>query len=190
MGIASSQHGQARLWHRTQQFVVALLIGSAGSPGLAAEQDALASAEASFIYIASTLQTFHRTGRLAENPGIDGADLEHFIELLETFHAEFRRDFGRDSAVCTFYMDPNNSRMTIEDRAELSFSMLRNLSDRNARYVAVDAEFQAEVEDHFGGRLLAAINDTKETAVSSQRLPSAAFEQSRIINFLDTACGI
>lgn len=189
MGIVSSLDLRVTLRRRMGLFFVALLVGGAGLPSRAAEQSTLASAESSFIYIASTLQTFQRTGRLAENPGIDGADLEHFIELLETFYAEFRRDFGRDSAMCSFYMDPNNGRMTIEDRAELGFSMLRDLADRNARYVAVDAEFQAEVEDHFGGRLLAAINDTKATAVSNQRLPSAVFEQSRIINFLDTACG-
>lgn len=151
-------------------------------------QSELASAEASFRYIANTMQTFRRTGRLANNPGVDGADLEHYLELMQTFYDEFRRDFGPDSAMCTFYRNPENGRMTIEDRAELSFSMLRTLTERNARYIAIDKEFQSELEDHFGSRLLEAINVAKVTTTSNQRLPSANFEQSVIINFLDTSC--
>lgn len=158
-------------------------------PFLAMAQTPLASAEATFRYLASTLQTFRRTGRLADNPGIDGADIEHFMALLENYYNEFRRDFGPDSAVCNFYMSPANGRMTIEDRAEVSFSLLRSLADRNARYIAIDREFQAEVEAHFGSRLLDAITTGKSAATSNQRLPTADFEQSRIINFLDTACG-
>ena len=151
-------------------------------------QSELVSAEASFKYLANTLQTFRRTGRLPNNPGVDGADLEHFIELLQTYYDQFRLDFGPNSTACTFYMSPANGRMTIEDRAELSFSMLRKLPDRNARFIAVDKEFQAEVEDHFGSLLLDNINEAKATSTSNQRLPSADFEQSIIINFLDTSC--
>lgn len=151
-------------------------------------QSDLASAEASFKYIATTLQTFRRTGRLANNPGVDGADLEHYLELLQTYYEEFQRDFGPDSAMCTFYRDPGNGRMTIEDRAEQSFSMLPGLAERNARYIAVDREFQAEMEDHFGSILLDAINVAKESVTGNQRLPSANFEQSVMINFLDTSC--
>lgn len=151
-------------------------------------QSELASAEASFQYIANTLQTFRRTGRLANNPGVDGSDMEHYLELLQIWYEEFRRDFGPDSAMCTFYLSPENGRMTIEERAELSFGMLRNLTERNARYIAVDIEFQSEVEEHFGSRLLEAINVAKVSITSNRRLPSANFEQSVIINFLDTSC--
>ncbi len=151
-------------------------------------QSELASAEDSYKYIATTLQTFRRTGRLANNPGVDGADLEHYLELLQTYYEEFRRDFGPDSAVCTFYLDPENGLMTIEDRAEQSFSRLRNLTERNARYIAVDREFQVEMEDHFGSILLDAINAAKDSVESNHRLPSANFEQSVIISFLDTTC--
>lgn len=166
---------------------LAMLCVLAVSPLVRAQTD-MSSAEASFAWIASTLQTFHRTGRLANNPGIDGADMEQFLELLETYYAEFRRDFGPDSSVCSFYLDPQNGRMTIEDRAELSFSMLPNLEMRNTRYLAVDAAFQEAVETHFGSRLLASINAAKSSARSNQRLPTANFEQSVIINFLDTNC--
>lgn len=165
--------------------LVVLLPWSVPSAG----QSALASAESSFAYIASSLQTFQRTGRLADNPGIDGADLEFFIDLLETWYGEFRRNFGPASVTCAFYMDPANGRMTIEERAQLSFGMLPDLEARNARYIAVDREFQADVVAHFGSLLLRNINDAKTAARSNQRLPTANFEQSVIINFLDTACG-
>lgn len=151
-------------------------------------QSELASAEDSFKYIANTLQTFNRTGRLANNPGVDGADLEHYLELLRAYYAQFLRDFGPESAMCRFYRDPQNGHMTIEDRAELSFSMLQGLAERNARYIAVDQEFQAEMEDHFGSILLEAINVAKAAASSNRRLPSENFEQSVMINFLDTTC--
>ncbi|MSR11807.1 MAG: hypothetical protein EXR84_08415 [Gammaproteobacteria bacterium] len=165
-----------------------IALGFAVLTPTASAQSELASAEASFKYIANNLQSFLRTGHLADNPGVDGSDLEHYLELLETFYVEFRRDFGPDSVMCTFYHDPLNGRMTIEDRAELSFGILRNLPERNARYVAVDVEFKQELEDHFGSRLLDNINRAKTTVGSNQRLPSANFEQSLIINFLDTNC--
>ena len=37
-------------------------------------QSTIAGADASFSYIASTLQLFRNTGRLVNNPGIDGAE--------------------------------------------------------------------------------------------------------------------
>ena len=66
---------------------------------LVAAEDA-ADAGASFNYIASTLQTFRGSGRLVNNPGIDGADLEYFIALLEEAYQGFSRDFNSESAMC------------------------------------------------------------------------------------------
>lgn len=151
-------------------------------------QSAIASAEASFSYIASTLQTFRNTGRLVNNPGIDGADLEAFIDLLEFYYDEFSRGFNRDSAMCQFYLDPENGRMTIEDKAALSFSFLRDLDDRVELYMSVDEEFQNQVVDEFGSFLLDKINADKLESSNSQRLPASEFDEAAIISFIDSMC--
>lgn len=156
---------------------------------LAADSTAsLASAEASFRYIASTLRSFRDSGRLVNNPGIDGADLEEFFRFLSDFYAQFSRDFGADSAMCQFYTDPENSRMTIEERAEIGFSFLWDTDDRVARYLAVDGDFQETMEREFGSILLANINTIKQEAISNQRLPTSNFDEAAKINFADTAC--
>ena len=167
----------------------ALLCFIALQPATAADSGAsISGAEASFRYIASTLRRFRDSGRLVNNPGIDGADLEEYFSLLRDFYTRFSRDFGADSAMCQFYTDPENSRMTIEDRAELGFSFMLELDDRLARYIQVDRDFQAAVEREFGSILLANINAAKGDAVSNQRLPTSEFDEAARINFADTAC--
>ena len=42
-----------------------------------------------YSYVRDTLSTFETTGRLEPNPGIDGADIEAFIALLERSLAMF-----------------------------------------------------------------------------------------------------
>jgi hypothetical protein len=42
-----------------------------------------------YSYVRDTLNTFEKTGRLEPNPGIDGADIEAFIALLERSLAMF-----------------------------------------------------------------------------------------------------
>ena len=162
------------------------LRGSSSEPIIAG--DDLASAEASFRYINSTLQTFNTTGRLVKNPGVDGADLEAYLEYLQFFYSEFSDGFNRNSAMCQFYMDPENGRMTLEEKAELSFSFLRSLEDRVARYLAIDREFQTTIEDQFGSILLRNINEAKGDALSNQRLPSTSFDEAAVINFIDSVC--
>ena len=167
----------------------ALLLFSTLQSAVAADSDpSINAAEASFRYIASTLRRFRDSGRLVNNPGIDGADLEEFFSLLNDFYTRFSRDFGADSAMCQFYTDPENSRMTIEDRAELGFSFMLELDDRLARYIQVDRDFQEAVEKEFGSILLANINAAKGAIVSNQRLPTSEFDEAARINFADTAC--
>ncbi len=151
-------------------------------------QTRIESAETSFKFIANTLQIFRTTGRLVNNPGIDGADLEAYIELLDRFYEEFTQGFNGNSAMCRFYLDPENLRMTIEEKAELSFSFLRSLENRIARYITIDREFQDMVEREFGSFLLRNINDAKATAASYQRLPSTDFDEAAVISFIDTMC--
>jgi len=157
------------------------------SPSLIAADD-IADAEASFNYITSTLQTFRSSGRLVNNPGIDGSDLEHFIALLDEAQMRFSNQFNNESAMCSFYRDPENGRMTIEERAELSISFLRDLSERIALYISVNAEFKDAVNDQFGRIVLDNINGVKSESVSNQRLPSSAFDEAATINFLDAMC--
>ncbi|PCI74983.1 MAG: hypothetical protein COB20_13980 [SAR86 cluster bacterium] len=150
--------------------------------------DGIEDAEASFNYISSTLQTFRGSGRLVNNPGIDGSDLEYFIALLDGARLSFSGAFNSESAMCRFYRDPENGRMTIEERAELSFSFLRDLADRITLYISANAEFKQSVEDQFGRIVLDDINEIKLESVSNQRLPASAFDEAATINFLDSMC--
>lgn len=151
-------------------------------------QDSLTSAESSFKYITNTLDKFHGTGRLVNNPGIDGADLEPFIEYLQDFYQQFSQSFNSDSAMCSFYRDPENGRMTIAERAELSFSYLRALDARVDRFIAIDEEFQNMLKKEFGSIVLANITAIKADSISNQQLPAAEFDEAAMINFLDTMC--
>ena len=85
-------------------------------------------------------------------------------------------------------MDPENGRMTIEDREGLSFSFLRDLDDRVELYLSVDEEFQNQVVDEFGSFLLDNINEDKLVSINSQRLPSSDFDEAAIISFIDSVC--
>lgn len=150
--------------------------------------DGIDDAQASFSYISSTLQAFRGSGRLVNNPGIDGSDLEHFIALLDEAHLRFSSRFNSESALCIFYRDPENNRMTIAEKAGLSFSFLRDLPDRIVLYTAANAEFTESVESQFGRIVLDNINAIKLESVSNQRLPSSAFDEAATINFLDSMC--
>ena len=157
------------------------------SPWLNAAEG-IEDAQASFTYISSTLQTFRGSGRLVNNPGIDGWDLEFFIALLDESQRSFSREFNSESAMCRFYRDPENGRMTIQERAQLSLSFLRDLADRITLYISANAEFKDNVDEQFGRIVLDAINVIKVESVSNQRLPSSAFDEAATINFLDSMC--
>lgn len=163
-----------------------LILLALSTPLLAAE--ASDDAQASFTYIASTLQTFRGSGRLVNNPGIDGADLEHFIALLEQSYERFSSDFNSESAMCHFYRDPENARMTIEERAELSQLYLRSPEARAELFATANSEFLEEVEMQFGRIVLDNINAIKLESRSSQRLPSSSFDEAATISFLDAMC--
>ena len=157
------------------------------SPPLIAAE-ATDDAQASFNYISSTLQTFRESGRLVNNPGIDGSDLEHFIALLEDAYEGFSKDFNSDSAMCSFYRDPENGRMTIEERAELSFLYLRSIDARIELFDRANREFEEAVIDQFGRIVLENISSIKQDSLSNQRLPSSSFDEAATISFLDAMC--
>ena len=89
--------------------------------------------------------------------------------------------------MCRFYRDPDNGRMTIEERAEISFSLLRELPDRIERYITVDEDFQNELADEFGTFLLDNINQIKIDSLSNQQLPLSEFDEAAVISFIDSA---
>ena len=151
-------------------------------------QLAIKDAEQSFNYVSNTLNTFKSTGRLVNNPGIDGSDLEAFIVLLEYYYDEFSRDFNRDSLMCEFYRDPENSRMTIEEKAEISFSFLSSLENRIDQYIAVNEDFQDQLADEFGTILLDNVNEIKTESTSNLRLPTLVFDEAAVISFIDSSC--
>ena len=151
-------------------------------------QTEISDAEQTFVYISSTLNIFKTTGRLVNNPGIDGSDLEPFIELLEYYSEEFSKEFNADSAMCGYYLNPENSRMTIEEKAQISFSFLTSLETRVEQYLTVNEDFQEELAEEFGTFLLDNINELKLQSVSHLRLPSSELDEAAVISFLDSTC--
>ena len=151
-------------------------------------QVGVSDAEQTFAYISSTLNTFKTTGRLVNNPGIDGSDLESFIDLLEYYFAEFSDDFNAESEMCGYYLNPENSRMAVEEKAQISFSFLNSLEARIEKFLAVNEDFQEELAEDFGTFLLDNVNKLKPQSVSQLRLPSSLFEEAAAINFLDSYC--
>jgi len=171
-----------------KQFKLLVLILSIFNSGSGLAQAVTGNAESTFKYLANTLQVYRTTGRIAVNLGLDGADYEHFLEIIETAHQEFSKDFASESAMCMFYLDPENFRMTIEERAELSFSFLGDLDLRAEQYAKIDEDFLNLIEREFGTILQEDLIAAKQQAVSNQRLPSSGFDEAAVINFADTAC--
>ena len=151
-------------------------------------QTEIFDAEQTFVYISSTLNTFKTTGRLVNNPGIDGSDLESFIELLEYYSEEFSKEFNAGSVMCGYYFNQEKSRMTIEEKAQISFSLLSSLETRIEHYLAVNEDFQEELAEEFGTFLLDNINELKLQSVSHLWLPSSALDEATVISFLDSTC--
>ena len=151
-------------------------------------QTLINDAEQSFSYISSTLNAFQATGRLVNNPGIDGSDLEAYLDLLRYYYDEFSRDFNRDSSMCDFYRDPENNRMTIEEKAEISFSFLSDLDDRVDHYVVVNEAFQNELAEEFGTFLLENVTELKAESKANHGLPASMLDEADMISFIDSAC--
>ena len=151
-------------------------------------QAGIESARQSFTYITSTLNAFNSTGRLVKNPGIDGADLEAFIDVLDIYREQFSSSFNLDSSMCQFYLDSENARMSLEEKAKIAFSFLADLTSRLDRFEGVDADFQKTLEVEFGSLILEQIRRQKLTVVSHQQLPTSDFGEAAVITFIDSAC--
>ena len=157
-------------------------------PSVSNAQVEITDAEQTYSYISSTLNTFRTTGRLVNNPGIDGSDLESFLGLLDNYFDQFSSEFNSESRVCEFYRDPENNKMTIEEKADISFSFLRDLEERIEHYIAVNEDFLEQLAEEFGTFLLDNINEIKENSNSYQRLPSSSLDEAAVISFLDSNC--
>ena len=169
-------------------FITLLFMLVVGESYSSDSQTGILDAEQTYLYISSTLNTFRTTGRLVNNPGIDGADLESFLELLEYYSDQFSEEFNAESSMCEFYLSPENSRMTIEEKAQVSFSFLKSLEERVEHYLSVNKDFKEELADEFGTFLLDNINQVKKQSVSHQRLPSSLLDEAAVISFLDSMC--
>ena len=152
-------------------------------------QPGAGSADATFKFIASQLQSFERTGQIDASLGLDGSEYEDWLELLRTTYAQFKRGFTADSALCRTYLDPENGRMEIEERAQLAISLLPTLEQRLRYYQDQDALFQEAVQTSFGGGLLSRIDAQKGAASNYEYLPSWNLNVEEAIHFADTACG-
>ncbi len=142
----------------------------------------------SFSYVKSTLDMFNSTGRLVKNPGIDGADLEAFVAVLAEFDQAYRKEFSLNSPMCRFYLDPNNARLTIEERADIAFSTLSSLDRRIAAFKEISTRFVAQIELDFGTLVMDNIRDFARTSTSYLQLPTSNFDEAAVISFIDSAC--
>ena len=165
-----------------------LLLLSVGNIESSGAQTAIIDAEQTYLYISSTLHTFNTTGRLVDNPGVDGSDLESFLALLEFYSEQFSGEFNSKSSMCEFYSNPKNSLMNIEEKAQVSYSFLRSLEERIEDYLSVNDDFQEELALQFGTFLLDNINQAKKQSASHLRLPSKSFDEAAVVNFLESAC--
>ena len=110
-----------------------------------------------------------------------------FIELLEDIQVRFPRSIGPDSPMCNFYRNPENARMTIEERAGIAYGFLPSLENRLRRYVEIDAAFRNALVDNFGSRALERINRIRSEYVSSAMLPIRKYDEAVRIAF-DSMC--
>ncbi|MEX2130802.1 MAG: hypothetical protein WD772_04900 [Pseudohongiellaceae bacterium] len=122
-------------------------------------------------------------------PGLDGSGHEDFLDLLRSVYVSFTQGIGTDSAMCRIYLDPENGRMELEERAVLAVSFLPPLVYRLQRFREIDLQFQQTVTDSYGGALLATIETQKFQVGSYEYLPTWEFNAAEAVHFADTACG-
>lgn len=180
-----SEFVTVRLWP-----VLCLMVILFFSAGMAQGQTdtELTSAEQSFKFVAGTLQNYTRSGELESALGLDASDIESFIGLLRESYREFTRNFSPDSPFCSFYNDPNNAIMEIEERAGLGFQFLPAVASRQQRFVELDQQFQQGIRSIAGEGLLTRVNTLKKTTESFEYLPARTMDPAQTINFADTAC--
>lgn len=172
---------------RAASYLLFLLLPLSHSLSAAESAQELADAESSFHFIVTALQVRDEDS-LPSGLDIDAADRARFVALLEAAYQDFSRDFNSESAMCRFYRDPENARMTIEERADLSRLYLRELDARLERIVAANVAFREALMQQFGGDVLVNIDAAKQGAVSNQRLPTSRFDEAALISFLDAMC--
>ena len=74
------------------RYLIALLLilGELGEQReVTAQSESGTSSLRLFSYVHDTLSAFEATGRLEPNPGIDGADIEAFVALFESYRTQF-----------------------------------------------------------------------------------------------------
>jgi hypothetical protein len=165
---------------------LAMIVGQTQS--IAQSEPEIADVESTFKFVANVLGTFQRTGRLLDAIGIDGAEYQHFIQLLERSYGEFTRDFSTESRFCQFYLDPENGIMEIEERAVLGYQYLPDLSVRLEYFQQLHSRFEQDVQESYGGQVLDRIRVIKSDITSFEYLPTQELEGAQAINFADTAC--
>ena len=71
-------------------FALLLVLGELGEQReVTAQSERSAFSLGLFSYVHDTLSAFEATGRLEPNPGIDGADIEAFVALFESYRTQF-----------------------------------------------------------------------------------------------------
>ncbi len=172
-------------------FLLSMLLASAGASGQS-DPDSRSesqSAEASYAYLQQTLQSYRQTGRLANNPGIDGAELEVFIDLLDQHHRRFAKDFHVDSAMCTSYRNSEDGEQSDVERARASLALLPTPGELVTHFLASDRDFQNELEYEFGRIVLENINRAKYALSNELALPIEAMDDASLAAFVAVACG-
>ena len=156
-----------------------------------ADQQVLHSAQLSFAYIHKTLHIYNTTGRIAIELGLDGADYAAFLSVLQRFHQQFAEDFNSGSHFCRFFLSTENadlSAVQLQNNLKDYGPLLPALAIRNARYHAIDMDFQNTIADEFGSFLLDDLLAARESLEITPVLPISTTTLAEKLALANTLC--
>lgn len=152
-------------------------------------EEAADGIEASYKFIAGSLQQYRRDGRLPVDFGLSQEQQVRLVSLMQVAYAGFRRGLEVDGRFCRFYLDPQNGRIELEERALLAMNYLPSVTARMEHYRATELGFQQQVREIFGAGLLEVIESRKHEVGSYEYLPVLELDGAESVHLADTFCG-
>lgn len=170
-------------------FLTLVLGGGLTLPAASQAQDAATVAETTFKWVAATLRSLDREGALPATLALPDGRQDVFIALLREAYAGYTRGIAPNDPFCRYFLDPENGRVELEDRATRGFGLLPPLADRLRHFAEVTEALRTGVIAQVGGETWTAIEAQRRSAVSFEYLPVWALDAAERVHFADTACG-
>ncbi|MFM1895449.1 MAG: hypothetical protein RLZZ385_523 [Pseudomonadota bacterium] len=146
--------------------------------------------DATFRFVAASLQAVRREGQFPAALQLMDGQAVLLLDLLDQSYHRYKQGVEPDSPFCRFYMDPENGRMEIEERAAKAFLYLPPLASRLERYHQATLEFEDKVRRGLGDSVWTHIAAARLQAASFEYLPSWELAAEEKIHFADTVCGL